>query len=978
MTSQLVGSDFTGAAQLPNYVNGRLLPAEDLAISQATLRARDRRLGRAAGHGIVDGLWVTSTATTLTVASGLGVAPSGDAVSVGASVTLPLTFTAPASGSSVGGTFASCTPATATGGAAIAAGCYLLTALPACQLTGQAPLASTPGSTAPAGCAAQWQIEGVQFKAIGLPLGSSVLGVPVTDANRRNLLAHWCFGSAALATLGADPFGFTAGYGGLDKLDPADLSSADLPLAVFYWNGQAIGFVDNWSVRRRITAPDPVTASWSGVVSDRRIADGQARLLQFQDQAAELVASGAAGTVAAATTFPLLPPVGFLPVGLQHLSKVFGDMTSAKATDHTAQQIYAKAKEPELYGLAELSGSRQGGEGSRGVDAVLPGTAEPGGPGARYRQRPPHPVRRLHQEAHLVAGHPPPVRHLRIQPLRAGVRPVATSVRVGRLVVRPARAGPGQDLVARQRAESRITSLDLAPHGFTDRAVLVVRRVRWRADRRLPETARADLDDLYRHAGRPGSGQAPDPGAPAVLFADEAELLACLTRDTVAGHLTRWYWRHLAPTGPARIGAVLTVAWTARVRWLPAALAALPAGDAARAVSTLVPREALHVLRALPPEHEALLGVAVMLHAAPVLARRPGFVGQVEAWLRTPTAARPGGPPQPQARLYPDGAPAALPARVVSGARTTVVPDAATTFRPNPPMAPGEVEPVSVEPVSVEPPGRIPVEPTGAVVTGDLATELAAAPTAAPWAGGVPSRFASVLYLVNVLSWLDVPAAWPQGALPSGWAIVELLARHLLTEEAAPRDDPLWTLLAGLDGREPGTVADAGVGANDPLCLPAAWLRRWTPEPASWVWAERQGRLILADEQRGFVVADVPGTAADADRTASAELARLDAAGVPGSMRPGTLPPARPAGAPGPARWSAVVGQFVAWLLASREVTAGALAQPGRIAVTRTHVDVVLDLERIDLAARICGLDRVPGWVPALGRIVAFPFDAGD
>src|SRR6266508_6109180 len=137
MTSQLVGSDFTGAAQLPNYVNGRLLTAEDLAISQATLRARDRRLGRAAGHGIVDGLWVTSTATTLTVASGLGVAPSGDAVSVGASVTLPLTFTAPASGSSVGGTFASCTPATATGGAAIAAGCYLLTALPACQLTGR-------------------------------------------------------------------------------------------------------------------------------------------------------------------------------------------------------------------------------------------------------------------------------------------------------------------------------------------------------------------------------------------------------------------------------------------------------------------------------------------------------------------------------------------------------------------------------------------------------------------------------------------------------------------------------------------------------------------------------------------------------------------------------------------------------------------------------------------------------------------------
>jgi hypothetical protein len=194
--------------------------------------------------------------------------------------------------------------------------------MPACQLTGQAPLASPPDTTAPAGCTAQWQAQGTQFKAIVLPLGDTVLGITVNDANRRNLLAHWCFGSPQLADLGANLLGFAPRYGGFDQLDPTDLTVADLPLAVFYWDGKAVGFVDNWSARRRITAPDPVSSSWSGVISDRRTADGQARLLQFQEQASELVDSGAANTVVAATTFPLLPPVGFLPIGVQQVPTI--------------------------------------------------------------------------------------------------------------------------------------------------------------------------------------------------------------------------------------------------------------------------------------------------------------------------------------------------------------------------------------------------------------------------------------------------------------------------------------------------------------------------------------------------------------------------------------------------------------------------------------------------------------------------------
>ena len=64
-------------------------------------------------------------------------------------------------------------------------------------------------------------------------------------------------------------------------------------------------------------------------------------------------------------------------------------------------------------------------------------------------------------------------------------------------------------------------------------------------------------------------------------------------------------------------------------------------------------------------------------------------------------------------------------------------------------------------------------------------------------------------------------------------------------------------------------------------------------------------------------------------------------------------------------------------LLARHDLLAETFAQPGTIAISRTHVDVMLGLNQIDLAARVSGLDRDPGWVPALGRIVLFHFGAG-
>lgn len=54
-----------------------------------------------------------------------------------------------------------------------------------------------------------------------------------------------------------------------------------------------------------------------------------------------------------------------------------------------------------------------------------------------------------------------------------------------------------------------------------------------------------------------------------------------------------------------------------------------------------------------------------------------------------------------------------------------------------------------------------------------------------------------------------------------------------------------------------------------------------------------------------------------------------------------------------------------------------AVARPGRLRCNETHVDVFLSLSDVDLDIRMAGLDLDPGWVPALGRVVAIHYVEG-
>ena len=313
--SQLLEASFVDGLRIPHYVNGRLLDAEDLRAEQNAQFTRLGYLGQAVGYGVVHGLMTTQVgASAIQVTAGLGINREGTVLRLPGNITLNLSPQSTVVDlADETGRFQRCDLSVAGASTGpLADGAYLLAIMPATKLEGQAPLKGSPGSTLPPGCASRWEIDGLQFKTIRL-VGFGAGGTGATNNNRRNLLAHWCFGSNQLQQLPVDPFVFGDDYGGLDRLSAADLTACDLPLAVFYWQGGKIAFVDAWPARRRLIASAPLL-SWRGLMADKRVADAQARFMQFQNQVDVLLSAKTAGSTRALDYFRQLPPVGFLPI----------------------------------------------------------------------------------------------------------------------------------------------------------------------------------------------------------------------------------------------------------------------------------------------------------------------------------------------------------------------------------------------------------------------------------------------------------------------------------------------------------------------------------------------------------------------------------------------------------------------------------------------------------------------------------------
>jgi hypothetical protein len=319
-----VQTPITDGVRLVNFFNGRLLAAEDLRREQdANATLRDR-LGLAVGDGVVRGLRVRPPGPptvadpahpVVRVTAGVAVNRRGHTLALPADIDLSLARP-PGSGIPTPATtkltgFASCS-GLPDGAPLIATGVYLLTVAPARQAVGRAPTSGLGNELSPCGIDAN--AEGVQFRIVRVGVDASLLSDPLV----RNRLAHLMFGTEAPGRhrLEVDPFGGPAGSTGLlDELRTSVLVDDEVPLACLLWvPGQGITFIDEWCVRRSVSAP-AADSDWPELTGYRRRVEGEATFQHFQAELADLL-QRSSGTVrtAASDRFRYLPAAGFLPV----------------------------------------------------------------------------------------------------------------------------------------------------------------------------------------------------------------------------------------------------------------------------------------------------------------------------------------------------------------------------------------------------------------------------------------------------------------------------------------------------------------------------------------------------------------------------------------------------------------------------------------------------------------------------------------
>jgi hypothetical protein len=402
-------------------------------------------------------------------------------------------------------------------------------------------------------------------------------------------------------------------------------------------------------------------------------------------------------------------------------------------------------------------------------------------------------------------------------------------------------------------------------------------------------------------------------------------------------------------------------------------------------------------LQQLSAEQRCLVGVAAMLHHRPRTVRSPLFLQSLSVWWQAAVENPPqvesetGSTPHARPRRDPIWeAPPSTPSAAESISEPMQTPVADLADSPDQSTA-GEVtgtedgpRPPGEEAGQAEAPATAPKSATPATADASTLPEEALPPPAQPFSQGVSTGLGGLLYLLNLFDRLEILEEFEVAAQVGCWGLLAGVGRAMLGSAADLwAHDPIWALLAQLDGREPEARPGATLPAQDDFRLPAAWLH----SVGRCRWNVVDGRLYLWTGDP-FLLADVAGAGAEAASQAEREASIYAAQPWPA---PTEEPPLHDlasswfaACSSGYRRWLRNITPYLHIRLARAlqlepdqpdALVETLFARPGRLYVTSTHLDVVMSLEAISLPVRLAGLDRSPGWWPHLGRAVTFHFE---
>ncbi|MEL7470073.1 MAG: carboxypeptidase-like regulatory domain-containing protein [Pseudomonadota bacterium] len=343
MTLNLREPSVDGGTRFVNFFEGRILTGRDLRDEQAADRRQRTDLGRGIGAGIVHGLEVsdaTSADTPLDpvvrVSAGLAINAEGQTLALPSDKLVCLTRTDNAPADATDDDFGPCSVHLPGSSLTAGIGFYILTIGPATEYEQQAPQSGLDDTGVAGGCGRRYETLGVQFRLVQFnpvllaPEDAQILSALVgrTDptglSQLRNRVAHLCFGTADAAAFPLDPFSDDpsgeSSYQNIGILDALragstpPLQDCETPLGVIYWTQLGIGYLDMWSVRRRVVQTH-TEAEWPLVAADRQRAVGEAMFFQFQRHLAWLRGLLGSTNINAAGFFRYLPPAGLLDFG---------------------------------------------------------------------------------------------------------------------------------------------------------------------------------------------------------------------------------------------------------------------------------------------------------------------------------------------------------------------------------------------------------------------------------------------------------------------------------------------------------------------------------------------------------------------------------------------------------------------------------------------------------------------------------------
>lgn len=657
--------------------------------------------------------------------------------------------------------------------------------------------------------------------------------------------------------------------------------------------------------------------------------------------------------------------------------------------------------------------------------------------------------------------------------------------------------------VSRQIIGSEVESVLMLPS-----AVLLVKKIRLdsvhnvqRSQQQLERSLHNQLISYYAQAVQAQHGYIPD-SAKAVLFQDEAEMLACLARDISLGqHLNHWWWKTVLSNLPGSAGNNLTSLFCYQVRQLPAMLDYLDFwGEATSILNSLdnsavfcivqllaqeyrlnelfsplrasvlespnIPRSKgeLHttvgnITDALQPwwswlakkrtqdmsaMQSYLFGVGLGLFRDPGKVRSPLFAAELKAWWCTMTTSAQsaeshhrdraqkgetkdntdaGGIDNKQERLQQaeikiaemnpgqkinDDKAHEQNKHIKSHGSGALIPQKSDENKASLLGYPG-ILPVNKILKNVQPEQSFSqndsaasiLEPQISTKTEKNRESLISKPGFDSLTDGVYTELGGIFYLINLFHYLELPKCFEEQCKLDEqigiWGLVELIAKGLLAENLnSYQNDPIWQVLAQLDGREPQETQSENFQFSGEYHIPRLWLDMIHSDDEIYHWAYNGVQLCIWSDA-GFVIqqslckassekqlndyislvfqhyfpSHSPVLTPDAiDKVPLVQLAPIFSESIsqPLSTWLNLMLPSLQL------RLKQALG-YKARTDPQADLFADLFFCPATLHVNSTHIDLVSQLKHISLPVRMAGLDRNPGWVPELGRVISFHFN---